>query len=120
MAYDNTSTHPVTQALIRQSGDDPENADAGDLAEQLERIYHTDDTDISALYLPNTTEVHVRDDDGTISIYNYDADATGTADGIITDADGRKFVIAQVVLTQTAYDALSVKHPTTLYFITDT
>ena len=117
MAYDNTSTHPLS-ALVRTTGEGDVPADT--IAEQLERDYHTDNADISALYLPNTVRVHVRDDDGTVSTYNYDADATGTSTGIITDADGRKFVIAQVSLTQAAYDALGTKHPTTLYFITET
>lgn len=116
MAYDNTSTHPLS-ALVRTTGEG--NVPADTIAEQLERDYHTDDADISALYLPNTVRVHVRDDDGTVSTYAYDADATGTATGIITDADGRKFVIERVVLTQTAYDALSVKHPTTRYYVTE-
>lgn len=117
MAYDNTSTHPVTLALIRQAGDDPANADGGALAEQLERVLYTTSTDISALKLPNTFEVHVRDDDGQVEVYAYDANVTGTDTGIITDLDGRKFVITETTLTQAEYDALPVKHLTTFYNI---
>lgn len=118
MAYDNTSTHPVTQALIRQAGEGDANASA--LAEQLEWVLCTTSTDISALKLPNTFEVHVRDDDGQVEVYAYDANITGTDTGIITDQDGRKFVITEMTLSYAEYEALPVKHLTTIYNIKET
>lgn len=114
MAYDTTSTHPLA-ALVRTAGQGDVPPDV--VAEQLERVHYASSADISALKLPNTLQVHVADNDAGIDIYAYDADATGTATGIITDLDGRKFVITETTLTQAEYDALSVKHPKTHYSI---
>lgn len=120
MAYDNTSTHPVTTALIRQAGEG--DANAGALAEQLELVFYTDDAAAAqALKLPNTIKIEVRDDDGDVSVFAYDANEGNAHDGvqIIADQDGRKFVVTRRTLTQAAYDALTYKPANTFYEITE-
>jgi hypothetical protein len=116
MAYDANSTHPIGSAIVRSSGNVP----AEDLAEQIEWVYSTDDaSDVQSLSLPNTFEIRVRDGDGSVAVFIYDANEAGAHDGVnvVADNDERKFVVRERVLTQSAYDALTPK-ATVRYYIT--